>query len=107
MAGTAKKMAEKGTEFEEMALCLSDNVFFTAPQQYLDKPDLGDPLCKAWNNCVHATMMASVACEHLGNLLRAKAGITGPGPSERLCSDASDQADTETFDDIGELPDGG
>ena len=76
---------------EEMAIGLSAETFLYTPQQYLDNPNPGDPIGRAWNQCVHATMGASIACERLGDLLRAKAGIKEPGPTEEFMADGGQE----------------
>ena len=93
MAGRPRKMASKAAEFEGQAIQLSAEVFLTIPQQYRNKPNSKDPICQAWNLCMETTMSASVACEQLGDLLRAKAGITEPGPTKALLSNPPDEAE--------------
>ncbi len=87
MAGRPLKMAEKAAEFEDAAICLSGEVFLAMPGQYRRDPMPDDPLCRAWNDCVRATMCAVNACERLGDLLRERAGITEPGPTKEFFAD--------------------
>ena len=86
MAGRPKMMEKKVTGIEAKAFCLSAEVFCEVPKQYLDRPT-ADPICVAWNDAVDATMLAMIATEKLGNLLRAKANITEPGPQEKIALD--------------------
>ena len=86
MAGRPVKMAEKVRAIEERAFCLSADVFCERPKQYQDRPTT-DPICVAWNDAANATMLASIATEKLGNLLREKAHITEPGPNEKMALD--------------------
>ncbi len=86
MAGRPVKMAEKATTLEARALQLSYDVFCEVPRQYLDRPT-DDPICVAWNDAVDATILATLATEKLGNLLREKAHITEPGPNEKMALD--------------------
>ena len=88
-------MAKTVAELEEQAICLSTDVFLTIPAQYHERPDADDALNRAWNNAVEATMRASVACERLGDLLRAKAGITGPGPTARFFTDDPEDGESQ------------
>jgi hypothetical protein len=79
------------TKLEERAAGLSWDVFSAIPDQYLDRDPYGqsDPLAAAWNWAVNASMEASFALEHLGDLLRTKAGITEPWPYRKLCQEKS------------------
>ncbi len=86
MAGRPVKMAEKVTALEERAFCLSADVFCERPKQYRERPT-DDPICVAWNDAADATMLATLATEKLGNLLREKAHITEPGPNEKMALD--------------------
>lgn len=88
-------MAEWATQLEDKAICLSADVYATIPEQYLRTPDPEDPLCTAWANCKDYTILAMNACERLGNLLRARAGIKEPGPTELFFRD-DEQAATVT-----------
>ena len=84
MPGRPKKKAKRTTELEELAVRLSADVCAAIPQMYLDKPDSYDHICRAWTDAVEATTPASLVIEHLGNLLRAKAGIMDPGPAAEI-----------------------
>ena len=88
-------MAKKAAEFEEQAGCLFFDVFLTMPKQYKENPDSDDAICQAWNKSQDATMRASIALRRLGDLLRATAGITEPGPSERFCKGLDWEEETE------------
>lgn len=92
MAGRPLKMVRRVEELEETAIDLSVGVYFTIPEQYLDSSAPTDPICAAWNQCVKLTMLASLACERLGDLLRGRAGITEPSPRQRFFADAEDGA---------------
>ena len=83
MPGRPKMMAKRVTALEEQAVALCDKVYETAPQYYLDRPN-NTPICFAWNAAVDTMERASDALEYLGVMVRVKAGITEPGPSERL-----------------------
>ncbi len=89
-------MARKAAEFEEQAGCLFIDVFLTMPKQYKENPDSDDAICQAWNESQDATMRASIALQRLGDLLRAKAGITEPGPSEKFCKGLPENKEKET-----------
>lgn len=84
MAGRPRKMAEWAAQLEDRAICLSADVYATIPEQYRRTPDPEDPLCTAWRECKDYTILAMNACERLGNLLRERAGIKEPGPTERF-----------------------
>jgi hypothetical protein len=86
MPGRPRKMAKKVTELEDQAVGLSVDVFLAIPAQYLERPDFDDPLTCAWCNAVTASMWACVQLERLGDMLRAKAGITEPGPAALFLS---------------------
>lgn len=90
MAGRPKKMARIAEEIEDWAIYLAAKTFLEAPRQYVDRANLDDPIGRAWWEAVRATMLASITCERLGILLRAKAGIPGPGPAEEFCTDPAD-----------------
>jgi len=62
---------------------LSMGVFLEMPKQYRERPT-HDLLCHAWNDSLDATTLATMAMDKLGGLLRARAGITEPGPQEAL-----------------------
>lgn len=83
MAGRPKKMAERVTAIEDQALCVNMGLFCEIPQMYLEQPT-DDPLCVAWNEAKDAVMLANIAMEKLGDMLRKKAKITEPGPYEKL-----------------------
>ena len=87
MPGRPRKMARKVAEFEEVAIYLSADVFYTIPLQYRRQPNPRDPLNRAWNHALKATGQASIELERLGDLLRAKAGISEPGPSALFVAD--------------------
>ena len=87
MPGRPRTMAKKVAEFEEQAICLSADVFLTIPDHCREYPDPDDPLNRAWNDAVEATVQASIELERLGDLLRVKARITEPGPTARLFTD--------------------
>lgn len=85
-------MAKKITEFEQQAAVLSADLFLAIPDQYLrclEHPEVGDALSEAWCNALGSVMWASVELERLGNLLRAKAGITGPSPFAQMFADSA------------------
>ena len=92
MAGRSLKMARTATELEDQAFCLSAEVFFATPKNYIDKP-IDHPVCQAWRSAVKATMLASIATERLADMLRAKAGITGPGPVQEFLGEQADSED--------------
>jgi hypothetical protein len=89
MAGRPRMMAGKGTELEEAALELSMRAFDAVPSVYQQRKGGNDPLAAAWNEVVDSAMRASIACERLGHLLRARAGITGPSPTQKLLEEPS------------------
>jgi hypothetical protein len=80
-------MAKKCAAFEEQAVQLAGEVYLATPTQYRVQPDPVDPLNRAWNVAAHATLLAVIVLEQLGNLLRAKAGIIEPGPTARFFAD--------------------
>ncbi len=86
MAGRPKKKAEAVTGLEDEALALSMGVFLEMPKKYRERPDY-DPLCQAWNDALDATGLASTAMQKLGEMLRAKAKITEPGPYEKILAE--------------------
>lgn len=66
------------TALEERSVALQDDVFRLTPRQYIERDDGGpDPLGlgEAWTNAWTFATQASLALEHLGNILRKKAGI--------------------------------
>jgi len=93
MAGRPRKMVAKVEEFEKLAIMLAMDVFEIVPKQYLDTPNPEDPISQAWKEAVDTTMWATIAMETLGNRLRAKAGITRPGPSEEFWSNPPEDAE--------------
>ena len=56
------------------------------------------PDLNAWNGAVDAVMCASNALEELGDMLRAKAGITEPGPSKRFVSEQGGASEDQEAD---------
>ena len=97
MAGRPRTMAKKAAEFEEQALCLMANVYLTAPAPYRESRNPGDALGRAWSNVLRAAMLVSVETERLGALLRAKAGITEPGPSvDFFTEQGAEEGDVES-----------
>jgi hypothetical protein len=92
-------MARKVGELESAAIQLFRGMFLTMPAQYRDKPDPDDPLGMAWNSARMSVALASVELERLGDLLRAKAGITEPGPSAQfLAASLTDDDSPEPSD---------
>ena len=89
MAGQPLTKSRKVTALEEEALCLAMDVFSEVPKKYLEKPSQ-HVICKAWNDVVAATQITSIAIRKLGELLRAKAGVTEPGPWEKILLDDGD-----------------
>lgn len=92
MAGTPKKMAGQVAELEELAFDLSTELFVLAPTQYRRR-ETNDELGTAWNVCIEATIKAMNAMESLGDLLRAKVCIKGPGPIAELVAEYSAELD--------------
>ena len=92
-------MAARVTELEEQAILLCGEIYVLRPRQYFDRPT-PDALCYAWNVAARSTMQTAVALENLGDLLRAKAGISGPGPFAMFVrdddEDALDESDVHT-----------
>ena len=92
MAGTPKKMARQVAELEEVAFGLAADVFVLAPRQYRRR-ETNDELGTAWIVSIEMTIKAMNAMESLGDLLRAKAGIKGPGPIAELVAEYSAELD--------------
>jgi hypothetical protein len=84
MPGRPKMMAKRVTELEEVGLGLALDMFSLVPRQYLDQPNRDDPLNRSWNLVVNVLIQATVVLEQLGDLVRAKAGITEAGPCAKL-----------------------
>jgi len=84
MAGRPKTMARRVGQLEEVGQALACEVLEAAPRQYLDgypdKPPVG-AIGQAWVEAAETAVAASIALERLGGLLRARAGITEPGPA--------------------------
>lgn len=93
MAGRPRKMVRRVEEFEKLVTMLAMYTFETIPEQYREKPNPNDRLSVARNNAMRLTMHTSIALDALGDLLRAKAGITEPGPSAQFWSDPPDGAE--------------
>ena len=71
-------MAKRVAELEDRTLELQHDVFRLTPRQYIERDDCGpDPLglSQAWKNAGAAVTEAYLALEHLGDILRDKAGI--------------------------------
>jgi len=86
MAGRPKTMIRRVGQLEEVGQALACEVLEAAPSQYLDarlpgKPPV-DPIGRAWVEAAETAVATAEALERLGGLLRAKAGITEPGPAE-------------------------
>lgn len=81
MPGRPKTIAREITEVEDVVLHLAMHMFARIPPQYRQRPDPADALNAAWNEAVRATLLASARLETLGDLLRARAGITEPSPA--------------------------
>jgi len=71
------------TGLEEQARSVEVGMFEEMPKQYLERPN-GGPLCVAWNDALDAAALARLAMQKLGDMLRKKAQINGPGPSDQL-----------------------
>ena len=84
MAGRPKTQAKKVREFEEWFLNFESGFSAVVPGMYLDRPDSNDQLNKAWNCAVDSIMLANSMLAGLGDMLRARAGIKEPGPSQQL-----------------------
>lgn len=104
MAGRPRKMAENVARFEEQAIRLSAGVSFTMPEQYRTAPDPRDPFFRAWAECELATMQASIACERLGNLIREKAGIPGPSPTQAFLAERLSEGQGQPAQEPGGSP---
>jgi len=97
MPGRPKMMALKVGKLEEQATALAAEMFMVQPAMYRGNRQSEDPLRRAWNAAVDATMLASIKLEELGDLLRKKAGITEPGPAAKtLADDAAVAPDSVT-----------
>ncbi len=71
------------TGLEEQARSVEVGTFQEMPKRYRKRPD-GGPLCVAWNDAVDAATLAHLALQKLGDMLRKKAQINGPGPCDQL-----------------------
>lgn len=82
MAGRPRKMAEQVGLIELLALDLSCEMAHATPKQYrgLLKPPTDTPAL-LWVQANRACMRACDAVQDLGDALRARAGIEGPGPA--------------------------
>lgn len=105
MAGRPRKSAELVTNLEERALGLAADMFRAQPAMYRERPDSTDPIAAAWAAGVEAAMQASLALEHLADLLRSRADIAEPGPCWRLLEEPQDIAEGLGASDV--IPDRG
>ncbi|MCG3139155.1 MAG: hypothetical protein HJJLKODD_03034 [Phycisphaerae bacterium] len=81
MAGRPRTRAKKITELEARALQLADDFYALMPSMYRDPRTLHtDPICRAWNDAMDRILETLHTIEHLGNLLREKAGVRESGP---------------------------
>ena len=87
MPGRPRTMAKKISKIEEQVTAAAAELFVVEPRQYRESRQSEDPLGRAWNAAVDATMLASIKLEELGDLLRKKAGITEPGPAAKILAD--------------------
>ncbi|TWT43955.1 hypothetical protein RAS1_03590 [Phycisphaerae bacterium RAS1] len=88
MAGRPRRMLRRVEDLEVAAFALAFDVFLAAPEQYTNLPArlkgrTNDAVASAWRSAVRAATVASTALERLGDVLRAKAGVTEPGPVAR------------------------
>ncbi len=81
MPGRPLTTARKVCELEEAALEVSAETFFAMPSAYKKPPTRNDPVHAAWHAAYVATLDASIRVEHLGDVMRARAGIKEPGPA--------------------------
>jgi hypothetical protein len=88
-------MIRKVEELEVQTTELAAKIFAVTPDQYRKDPDPEDSIGEAWANCIDAAMGASVACERLGDLLWAKAGIKRPRPTAECLADSPGESDDE------------
>ena len=84
-------MAQGVMKLEERALALQLDVFRLTPRQYIEHDNCGpDPLglSQAWGNAGAAVTEAYLALEHLGDILRDKAGIEDWEPGDEIHTSA-------------------
>jgi len=85
MAGRPKTMIRRVGQLEEVGQALACDVLEVCPPRYLDGyPDkpAADPIGRAWVQAAETAVATAEALERLTGLLRAKAGISEPGPAE-------------------------
>ncbi len=87
MPGRPRTTAKKFAELEEHAVRLVGELFLLVPRAYVERPDVRDPTNAAWNAAIHEAMKTTIALEQLGDILRAKAGITERGVIAEFFSD--------------------
>ncbi len=97
MAGKPRKLAARVRLVEESAIALGLDLWDTTPNHiegYLSgEHQPKAPLDLAWVAAVERVKQTMVALADLGDLLRARGGITGPGPLE-LARQAQEAAPT-------------
>jgi hypothetical protein len=83
MPGRPKTRAREFEAVEEAILTASMGIWALMPQRFLDAPDDSE-LCNLWLAAKHHAMACLVATEQVGDALRTRAGLPGPGPIAQL-----------------------
>ena len=81
MAGQPRRKLRRIEALERRAVELAAAVYDEAPSHHTSQPDAKNCVTVAWNRAVDAMSVASLELEAVGDILRAKLGITTPGPT--------------------------
>jgi len=77
-------MAKAVGEIERVVHETAYQVYEMMPEMYREKPDAEDRLGKAWHAAAANMLCGSASLSALGDMLRERAGITGPTPYEEF-----------------------
>ena len=105
MPGRPKMQAKKVLALENKILDLEIDLLIATPDIYRDpnrKIGPNDQLGMAWDATNHAVVVAGFMLTGLGDMLRAKAGVPGPGPSEEFYQLTAEPEAQPSPDDNGE-----
>ena len=81
MAGQPRRKLRRIEALERQAVELAAAVYDEAPSHHTAQPDAKNCVTVAWNRAVDAIAVASLELETVGDMLRAKLGITTAGPT--------------------------